>query len=91
MELQKPSVGRIVHYSMPDGRSVGQARPAMIVRVWDGASDYVPEGHVPMVQLQVFTDGSNDGDDYAAGLAWKTSVHYDAEGKPGTWRWPPRV
>lgn len=85
---QKPTVGRIVHYVLPDGRSAGHTRPAIVVRVWGGTDG----GHdMPLIQLQVFTDGRNDGDEYASGIAWKTSVHYDADGAPGTWRWPPRA
>jgi hypothetical protein len=85
-QQQKPTVGRIVHYVMPNGRSKGETRPAIVVRVWQPCGEAMP-----LVQLQVFTDGSNDGPEYASGLAWKTSVHYDSEGAPDSWRWPPRA
>jgi hypothetical protein len=93
-----PTPGRIVHYVLPESvsrRSAGQVRPAIIVRVWE--SDH------PSVQLQVFTDGSNDLDEgtiqgHSAGrevaerihrgILWATSVHYDPSGKPGTYHWP---
>lgn len=77
-----PSVGRIVHFVLRARQgmrpsSVGEHRPAIIVRVWS------PE----MVQLQVFTDGFNDietGDP----VIWETSIHNDeTEKKPGTWHW----
>lgn len=89
---QNPSIGRIVHYVMPNN----DVRPAIIVQVW-------PEGD-NAVNLQVFTDGSNDNlylrDDERASrgpgksarcVVWRTSVPYNEENKPGTWHWPPRV
>ena len=82
---QRPSPGRIVHYVLSNGRSTGEHRPGMIVRVWSDT----------YVQLQVFTDSANDfrsdqqGYD---GLFWATSVAHDEdEKKPGTWHWPERV
>ena len=81
MAEQVPSVGRIVHYVLPDGRSKGEHRPAIIVRIWDEYPK--PES---MCQLQVFTDGNNDE---LPNVLWATSVHQDAETKaPRTWHWP---
>src|SRR5260221_644908 len=76
--------GRIVHYVLPDGRSKGEHRPAIIVKVWDA---HRAQG---TVNMQVFTDGSNDylgkGQDGTWCFSlWKTSVHYSEEPKPGTW------
>lgn len=92
--MNKPSIGRIVHFFLPDifdfqGRSegfgVGAHRPAVITHVW---KDY--GGQDDVVQLQAFLDGSNDG--ITAGVRWFTSVHHDEETKkPGTWHWPERV
>jgi hypothetical protein len=76
--------GRIVHYVLEDGPSTGDHRPAIVVRIWDSESDC--EG----VNLQVFTDGLNDGALYSSGTAWKTSVPHSEEPKPGTWHWPER-
>lgn len=45
--------GRIVHYVLDTGPNQGQHRPAIVVRDWKQ-----PNG---LVQLQVFTDGLNDG------------------------------
>ncbi|MDE3097338.1 MAG: hypothetical protein KGK07_15225 [Chloroflexota bacterium] len=95
----KPTVGRIVHYVLPEHvskRCAGMVRPAIVVRVWgDGISDKpaapVADPDHGSVQLQVFTDCSNDGDACAAGVMWATSVHYDESGAPGTWHWPPRA
>jgi hypothetical protein len=77
------TVGRMVHYVLPEGRSLGEHRPAIVVRVWKDIPSY-PEG---TVNLQVFTDGSNDGRDHAAGIVWRTSVHYSEGKEPGTWHW----
>jgi hypothetical protein len=80
-----PSVGRIVHYVLRnDDRNAGQHRPAIITRVWD------PVPHAgSAVQLQVFTDGSNDG---LENVVWRTSVMQDATGEHGgSWHWPERV
>ena len=74
-----PSIGRIVHYVI----SPGQHRPAIIVRVWDEQPT-----ELSCVQLQVFTDGSNDG---LQNVEWRTSVHQDATGlTPATYHEPER-
>lgn len=85
-ELSKPvdplaglTEGRMVHFVLPDGRSAGEHRPAVVVRVWNKATGYV--------NLQVLTDGSNDGDLYAAGVYWATSVTYSEGKEPRTWHW----
>jgi hypothetical protein len=81
MDSQKPTVGRIVHFTLDHGPNAGQARPAMVVRVWNDTC----------VQLQVFMDGTNDGPEYTSGLRWCTSVHHAAEPTAGRWHWPPRA
>ena len=81
--------GRIVHYVLPDGRSKGEHRPAIVVKVWRvGEASYPPENGVS--NLQVFTDFSNDYDgDHPGhtGQFWATSVEYNAEKELGTWHW----
>ncbi len=77
----------MVHYVLPDGDSAGEHRPAVVVKVCPKEWSY-PDG---AVQLQVFTDSRNDGPEYASGIVWRTSVHFDAEGKPGTWHWIERA
>lgn len=63
---QVPSVGDDVFYRLPHGnRSAGEVRPAKIVRIWG-----VPHSD-SVVQLQVFTDGQNDG---LENVHWATSV-----------------
>lgn len=85
MANQVPSVGRIVHFVLPDSsRYPGEHRPAIIVKIW-------PEYNgIQHVQLQVFTDGSNDGELFKDGLFWATSVTYadPSENKPYSWHWP---
>lgn len=81
------SVGRIVLYTLREGRSSGEVRPAIVVRVW--GSDH------PSVQLQVFTDSDKNGQ-YNDGLPpvmWATSVEESTSGEPemGRWHWPKRV
>lgn len=77
--------GRIVHYVLNEG-SVGDHRPAMVVRVWRANGTPQENG---ICQLQVFLDGSNDQpgpyDPSAPATVWKTSVVNDEAGKaPGT-------
>lgn len=92
-EQVKPiSIGRTVHYVLPDGRSAGQHRPAIVLRVWGEATAW-PQ----TVQLAVFVDGTNDYDtifgmsSHHVPVIWKTSVSYDADRKLGTWHWPEAV
>lgn len=84
MSGMPPSVGRIVHYVLPNGPSRGEIRPAMVVRIW------APDS----INLQVFTDSDQDGDynDQLACPFWATLVPYDPEGKrAGSWHWPQRT
>jgi hypothetical protein len=82
-----PVVGDHVLYVLPQEsacRYPGHIRPAVIVRTW-GESAKVA------VQLQVFTDGTNDydhGHTGASGIMWKASVPYSEDATPGTWHWP---
>ena len=85
--MQGLTEGRIVHFVMPDG----EHRPAIIVKVWSKESG--------LVNVQVFTDSTNDYDrkletlnpynvEMKAGLAWRTSIRPDLETTvPGTWHW----
>ncbi|SRR6266704_2249641 len=97
------TVGRIVHYVLESGRLKGDCRPAIVVRNW---SNHTIPGNDGMVNLQVFTDGLNDGFETAFNayedtkqvgvvkqidlIIWRTSVHYDETKEPGTWHWPER-
>lgn len=75
--------GRIVHYVLEGGRH----RPAIVVMVCPKGWGY-PDG---AVQLQVFTDGSNDGKEYESGMVWRTSVQYSETQEPETWHWIERA
>lgn len=77
--------GRIAHYVLPDGLSAGEHRPAIVVRVWDRTGPYGTSN------LQVFTDGVNDGPQYASGVVWKTSIMHSEEPKANTWHWIERA
>jgi hypothetical protein len=71
--------GRIVHFVMDSGPREGDHRPAIVVRVWDKTAGYV--------NLQVFTDSTNDGPENASGVVWKGSRSYSETKEPGTWHW----
>lgn len=83
--------GRMVHYVLPhhpECRSVGQHRPALVVKVWGEGSGYPPEEGV--INIGVFTDYANDYySDHEGynGHFWATSVKYDENKEPGTWHW----
>jgi hypothetical protein len=76
-------VGQWVLYVLESGPSTGQARPAVIVRTWD-IEQYRVEGRV---NLHVLTDFNNDGEGFASGNVWRTSVPFSANKEPGTWHW----
>ncbi len=71
--------GRMVHFVMADG----EHRPAVVVRVW---RSQVPE-RPGYCNLQIFTDGSNDGPGNETGIRWETSVFYSEAKEPRTWHW----
>ncbi|HEX8795453.1 MAG TPA: hypothetical protein VF765_31100 [Polyangiaceae bacterium] len=83
----KPTIGRIVLFAFIAGNGEIIERPAIVVRTWEKYG----------VQLQVFTDGSNDNHLLAPAerdqpAVWRTSVipaddHDKAQ--VGRWRWPP--
>lgn len=83
----KPTVGRIVHYQAfgtPGGEYPSVPRAAVITAV----AEHNPLGGAHLT----------DETSYRVGLAilnptgmfFNVDVPYDADGKPGTWRWPPR-
>jgi hypothetical protein len=89
MPARQVRAGDLVAYVLPSGHSTGQTRPALVVRVWGTLAP----AQTPPVNLQVFTDGTNDFSHSQpgalTGLIWATSVPYDqAEQRPGTWHWP---
>jgi hypothetical protein len=85
--IQKPSVGRIVHYVLPSGPRKGEHRAAIVTGAWGGF----------VANLTVFLDQPNDVIEpsgsfipqiAASGRIW--SADYDAAGAPGSWHWPER-
>jgi hypothetical protein len=117
MDITKPyrqpeaSQGRIVLYTyapidLPDGfkHLAGASRPAIVVRVWKGEYKYDDGSQEPGYNLQVFTDGFNDGFllkgngvdaanvgiPFVNGVLWKRSVRMSSEPIAGTCHWPPR-
>jgi len=83
------TAGRMVHYVLGDGHYKGEHRPAIVVKLVPPEWGYPEEDHA--VQLQVFMDGTNDGEQYANGLMWATSVKYSEDPKPYTWHWIERA
>lgn len=79
--MQKPSIGRVVHYVLPaDSHHPGEARPAIITRVWGDTC----------VNLHVFLDGKNDYDNPQE-HEWQTSRLLGEPGQQYSWFWPPFV
>lgn len=80
--LEEASVARIVHFVIWDGfREV--CRPAIVVNDWPGS------GRTGYVNIQVFTDYSNDGAWGKSGQVWETSVlPNQAVRAIRTWHWP---
>jgi len=75
----KPSIGRIVHFV----NNQKQHLAAIVTAVWTDTC----------VNLQVFTDGSNSGDNLTGNIAWVTSKTFDESPDPQvqTWHWPEKV
>lgn len=79
--------GRIVHYVLPDGKSRGASRPAIVVNSWP---DVNPELRTKgYCNLMVFVDGDNDYE--GKSLIWATSKTFSENGEPGTWHWIPKA
>lgn len=89
---QQATIGRIVHYTFSEEdierlhgskHAIGEVRPAMIVRWWP--NEY---GTEPGYNLQVFTDGTNDG---MPNVVWLVSRELVDTPAPGKCHWPPRA
>jgi hypothetical protein len=82
--------GDFVDYVLGSGANKGQARTAIVSRIWTQGN--------PVVQLTVFTDGTNDfiNQNGSNGTFWASSVRYaepieGREMEPNTWHWPERT
>lgn len=83
--MQKPSVGRVVHYhsyGTPGGEYKSEPRAAIVTQanVPTKADPFGEETTV--VHLCVLNP---------EGLFFNRFVNYSEEPKPGHWSWPPRV
>ena len=84
----KPTVGRIVHYQSygtPGGEYKSEPRAAIITAV----QEYDPLNPVAKLddelsyRVSLFIANPT-------GVFFNENVTFNAEGKPGCWRWPPR-
>jgi hypothetical protein len=76
VNLQKPSIGRIVwymRYGSPGGEHKPEPSPAIITQVYDEATG----------ECQLFVMNPNG--------TYHNRTPYSDELKPGHWSWPPRV
>lgn len=86
MNTQQPSIGRIVHYhahGSPNGQHKSLPRAAVITGLHYGPAEVGGTGELStdVVDLCVLNP---------SGIFFNTACVYDADGAPGTWRWPPR-
>lgn len=78
----QPSIGRVVHYVLPDGPNIAAHRPAIITDVREDGT----------VDLQVFSTGDGTGvGDALPGVFRQAAVPHDDSHQTGTWHWPERV
>lgn len=78
----RPTVGRIVHYQAfgtPGGEYLSVPRAAVITEAVPGA--YPTQESDYRVGLCILNP---------TGQFFNIDVPFNADGKPGTWRWPPR-
>ena len=82
-----PSIGRIVHYQAhgsPNGQHKSEARAAVITGLLRGPAEAGKDGELSFDSVDLFVMNPH-------GLFFNAACQYDADGGPGTWRWPPRV
>jgi hypothetical protein len=95
--MQKPTLGRIVHYRGKQGRLA--MRAAIVTGTTASLDpDGIASGDVPAldsdehVHLWVFTPGSSGGfPEFNVPLGEPHEHQPDQEVPPGSWCWPPRV
>lgn len=85
---QKPSIGRVVWYQRhgsPNGQHKSEPSPAIITAVHEDMSEAERlAGTFPTHRVDLCVFNPN-------GMYFDKATRYDADGAPGTWRWPPRV
>lgn len=82
--MQKPSIGRIVHYQSygtPGGEHEPETLAAIVTKV-KGCDPELGRDGCPHVSLRVFYDNGDSN---------KPEVPYAEVPTPGHWSWPPRV
>lgn len=92
--MDKPSVGRIVHYvayGTPGGEfPAGVCRAAVITEVYRTSVD-LPEGIVAEVGPDGYITNIGICVINPTGLFFHRGTSYDVRNTPGTWHWPERV
>jgi hypothetical protein len=83
--MQNPSIGRIVHYVLPqDSGHAGEHRPAIVTEVHQPITSRENPGMANLTVCKSQDDDSgHQGPVYSA-----TSVVYSEENHMGTWHWP---
>lgn len=87
----RPTVGRVVHYQSygsPGGEFASVPRAAIITEAEAIAGEAAlkdPVAYMDERNYRVSVCVINP-----SGLFFNQAVPYDADGKPGSWRWPPR-
>lgn len=79
---QPPSICRAVHYQAhgsPNGQHKSEPRAAVITGLYK-----TMEGEIDPDCVDLFVMNPS-------GVFFNLSCKFDADGAPGTWRWPPRV
>lgn len=85
----KPSIGRIVHYVLPEtSPHKGQHRPAIITQNFGGDACNLA---VQKGQPNDFSGGGCTGHVESQAVALVTSALLDPHGAFGTWHWPEPV
>lgn len=77
--VDEAQIGRVLHFVVPDTNGT-KCRPAIVVEDWPKS------GRPGYVNLQVLTDGKNDGKD---NVVWETSVLPNHAARAmRSWHWP---
>jgi hypothetical protein len=64
---QEVSIGQFVNYVLDQGPNAGSIRPAIVVNKFDKTTGQLSDNSPPLINLQVFIDGMNDGLDTNTG------------------------
>lgn len=81
--MQKPTVGRIVHYIRTDDTITLAAIITAVSAVEQSSNDPEEDG-MPLVNLHFLHPGGMD-------FGGRQGASFSKDPKPGCWSWPPRV